>query len=316
MRFHEQGSKTETLVHSVGRTRTYRAPELDEVLSHNIRISQKYDVWSLGCVFLELISCHLVGCKATRGDEIHGKPERHFEDDDGQRYETFDTTRVVEDFTVGKGFEDKYFVSRGETREVKKSVINVSVTTPWLGVVPNRANRFVQWISYLRGLEHCSKALSDFLELIQNHMLVIDPVKRWSSKKVLRQLDEILNQKAHPNDYYSPGRSRRAFQPSPLLRPWDDSYDRDLWHKLNDQTERLAYSVDVDISALSDGMKHDFDFIGAEFLPQCPNSVHHTSPPPPSITSGDVPAREDERRTISDECSSAHGHSSRDFSGS
>ncbi|KAL2277521.1 hypothetical protein FJTKL_15437 [Diaporthe vaccinii] len=161
MRFHAQGSETDTLVGSVGRTRTYRAPELDVFLSPDSRVSQKYDVWSLGCVFLEFVSCHLVGYKATRGDE------KHFDGDSGQGYETFDTTRVVEDFTAGGWFEDKYFIHKtGEkAAEVKESVKD--------------------WFSYLRGLEHCSAALSDFLDLIQEHMLVINPDERWGSKKPL-----------------------------------------------------------------------------------------------------------------------------------
>lgn len=119
MRFHAQGSKTDTLVDRVGRTRTYRAPELDDFPSSDSRVSQKYDVWSLGCVFLEFISSHLVGYKATRGEK------KHFEDDCGQGYETFNTTRVVEDST----YEDKYFIhKKGErTAEVKQSVKDVSV---------------------------------------------------------------------------------------------------------------------------------------------------------------------------------------------
>lgn len=118
MRFHAPGSKTDTHVDRVGRTMTYRAPELDDFPSFDSRVSQKYDIWSLGCVFLEFISCYLVGYEATRGDEIH------FDDGSGQRYETFNTTRVVEDST----YEDKYFIHKGErTAEVKQSVIDVSV---------------------------------------------------------------------------------------------------------------------------------------------------------------------------------------------
>ncbi|KAG8168310.1 hypothetical protein KVR01_003999 [Diaporthe batatas] len=290
MRFHEQGSKTETLVHSVGRTRTYRAPELDAVLSHNIRISQKYDVWSLGCVFLEFISCHLVGYNATRGayDERQERHENYFEGDDGQRYETFDTTRVVEDRKVIGGFEDKYFVSKEKVATVKESVTN--------------------WISYLRGLEHCPPALSDFLELIQNHMLVINPTKRWGSKEVLGSLDGILNQKAHPKEYYNTGRSRAIFQRGSFLHVWDESsYDRELRHKLNDPSEQFVCSVNND-------MEHDLGVFDAEFRPQSSNPVYHPSRFPPSTTSGDALAPGDERRTISEESVSAQDHSSRETS--
>lgn len=125
MRFHAQGSNTETLVHNVGRTKTYRAPELDAFPSTDSRISQEYDMWSLGCVFLEFISCHLVGYRATRGDE------KYFEGDGGKGYETFSTTRIVEDFTYGRCFEDKFFIHKAGAKlaEIKVSVTNVSATS-------------------------------------------------------------------------------------------------------------------------------------------------------------------------------------------
>ncbi|KAK2616004.1 hypothetical protein N8I77_002724 [Diaporthe amygdali] len=246
MRFHAQGSETDTLVDRVGRTRTYRAPELDFFPSSDSRVSQKYDVWSLGCVFLELISCHLVGYKATRGDE------KHFDDESGRGYETFSTTRVVEDFA----YEDKYFIhKRGErTAEVKQSVKD--------------------WFSYLRRLKHCSAALSDFLDLIQNHMLVINPDARWGSKKVLRRLKEIQNQNSNPEKYYWSAGARGTFHPSPFLRPWDESsYDRRLLYHLNDKANLLAFSglnssVDLEISALPDRMKHDMELFDATFIAQ------------------------------------------------
>lgn len=166
----------------------------------------------------------------------------------------------------------------------------------------------MQWISYLRGLEQCSLALSDFLELIQNHMLVINPRKRWGSKEVLRRLDEILNQKAQPKDYYSTGRSRGIVQRGSLLRVWDESlYDRELQHKFNDPSEQFFCSV-------NDDMEHDLGVIDAEFLSQPSNPVHRPSRFPPSTISADALAPEDERRTISEQSVSGIDHSSRETS--
>lgn len=136
----------------------------------------------------------------------------------------------------------------------------------------------MQWFSYLRGLEHCSAALSDFLDLIQNHMLVINPDVRWGSKKVRRRLNEIQNKKSHPENYYSSARAKGAFHPSSLLRPWDkSSYDRILLYHLNDKTDLTTHSglkpnVDREISALPDSQKQDMKVLGDTFLPQSTSS--------------------------------------------
>lgn len=123
MRFHNEGSNTVTTVGHIGFTNTYRAPEV-AFTSHQY-ISQKYDVWSIGCVFLEFISWHLVGYNATRGEQFRG--------DNGQRYRSFMTTRFMED---SRDFnyhfrDDNYFrfgKSMGETH-VKISVRQVSLTS-------------------------------------------------------------------------------------------------------------------------------------------------------------------------------------------
>lgn len=59
-----------------GYTGTYRPPEVD--LRHEI--SQRYDIWSLGCVYLEFVSWFLLGHKEThdtfsshRAEEERGK---------------------------------------------------------------------------------------------------------------------------------------------------------------------------------------------------------------------------------------------------
>lgn len=117
MRFHAEGSNRETTMARIGGTGTYRAPEVTVMAGKHV--SQKYDVWSLGCVFLEFISCHLVGYSATRG--------HHFQGDDGRDCQSFGVLRFMED-PIEWGYpEDKYFLYRPglQEAEVKKSVRNV-----------------------------------------------------------------------------------------------------------------------------------------------------------------------------------------------
>lgn len=118
MRFHVEGSNEATTMDRIGGTKTYRAPEIDFMSGKHV--SQKYDVWSLGCVFLESISCHLVGHNATR--------RQYFTGDDGQEYQSFYTARLVEDSVDSGIYEDKFFLHKpGEKKaEVKASVQQVS----------------------------------------------------------------------------------------------------------------------------------------------------------------------------------------------
>lgn len=118
MRFHTKGSNQETTMDRISGTKTYRAPEV-EVKSHH-HVSQGYDVWSLGCVFLEMISCYLVGYKATY--------ERAFKGADGQNYQSFQTVREMNSVAAIGYLDEKYFLympGKPEA-ELKKSVEYVS----------------------------------------------------------------------------------------------------------------------------------------------------------------------------------------------
>lgn len=118
MRFHEKDSNQETTMDRISGTKTYRAPEVEVKSRHHV--SQMYDVWSLGCVFLELISCYLVGYKATRG--------RAFKGADGQDYQSFRTVRQMNSAAAIGYLDDKYFLympGKPEA-EIKKSVEHVS----------------------------------------------------------------------------------------------------------------------------------------------------------------------------------------------
>jgi serine/threonine protein kinase len=56
-RFHGTISKSQINAEGVAVTGTYRAPEYDV----NKTVSQSYDIWTLGCVFLEFVTWYLLG---------------------------------------------------------------------------------------------------------------------------------------------------------------------------------------------------------------------------------------------------------------
>lgn len=151
-------------------------------------------------------------------------------------------------------------------------------------------------------------------------MLVINPDERWGSKKVLQRLKQILSQKSNPKGYHCSSRTRGAFHPSPLLHLWDESsYDQRLLFHLNDKAELLTYSglqssVDLDISALPDSIKHNMELFEAAFLSQSTFSVFGPSRSPTTTTIGTHTAPEDQRGTASETSSFAHDPSSREIS--
>lgn len=51
----------------------------------------------------------------------------------------------------------------------------------------------LQWFLYLHRQRHCCDKLHEFLEIIEQHMLVAKPESRWSIQDVLESLNKILH---------------------------------------------------------------------------------------------------------------------------
>ncbi|RSL49640.1 hypothetical protein CEP54_012337 [Fusarium duplospermum] len=137
----------------LGFSGTYRPPDLH---IEDQPISQNYDVWSLGCVFLEFVSWFLLGhdetvfnfAKARLRDEPEG--------------------------TIG---EDTFFVFEdGYHGKLRKAKLKDSV---------------VEWITELHKMSHCSEPLHALLDLIQFTMLVPNSKERWKSDFLYIELQAL-----------------------------------------------------------------------------------------------------------------------------
>ncbi|KAI5920132.1 kinase-like domain-containing protein [Camillea tinctor] len=141
-------------------TPTYSAPEreIDETLS------RPFDIWSLGCIFLEFVTWLLCGVEGL---------------------DTFNRNRFVEQGSRNSKFlmDDFYMLVQGDERkcaEVKPSVY--------------------KWIKLLKRRKECSPFLSDFLNYIQTKMLVVDISERDNSRTVSEQLKKMFTKcKKEPN---------------------------------------------------------------------------------------------------------------------
>lgn len=121
MRFHSPKSLGKTSPKGLRFSQTYRPPEVEQ--GPDARIDQKYDIWSLGCVFLEFLTWYLLGNAAISGSA--------FWDDNAQAFESFGNLRRNED-EMWYPPDDKFFkkvIERGQRPvfHVKESVQKVGV---------------------------------------------------------------------------------------------------------------------------------------------------------------------------------------------
>ncbi|KAM0332209.1 hypothetical protein ACHAQA_002484 [Verticillium albo-atrum] len=141
-----------------GTTNTYQAPEL----IFGSEVTRRYDIWSLGCVFLEFaVWFHQGGWPAV--DEFAKQRTHDRKDIEGHSYS------FSEDMF--------YLVVPNNTPQGKAC----------MGIKPSVAAK----IKAIRDLESCSKATEAFLDLIQNYMLVADAAKRLDGDMIRHSLNDI-----------------------------------------------------------------------------------------------------------------------------
>lgn len=140
MDLHGKGSRSDVEPDSITATPTYEPPER----KLKVRISRAYDIWSLGCVYLEFITWLVSG--------YDGEGLGVFSDVRGK-------TGVIDDVN-----DDTFFtlIEDKPGRRLRAGV-RESVT---------------EWIKDLHERPRCSKFIHDFLDLVSKNMLVVDPNKR------------------------------------------------------------------------------------------------------------------------------------------
>ncbi|KAF3011316.1 hypothetical protein E8E14_003220 [Neopestalotiopsis sp. 37M] len=150
--FHSQLTRSDVPISRIqGCTQAYRAPEMDL----GYKISQKYDIWSLGCVFLEFCLWYIFQISEVR--EFEGKREN--ED--------------VSDVPHFK--EDKFFNIIVESAE-RRSHLKPCVT---------------ESIEAIRTPERSTDTIKQVVDLIEEKMLQTDPEKRDNIKMICRKLKKI-----------------------------------------------------------------------------------------------------------------------------
>lgn len=175
--YNRRNSRSNVTSEAVARSATYRAPEFDI----GMKLSRKIDIWSLGCLFLEMLTWLLRGYKVMLDD--------------------FSQSRLEESSGLSRFFEDTFF------REVREDDRRTAVVKPSVKA----------WITSLLENPRCSPYARDFLTLIEHHMIVVDVEDRISAAELSQMLRDMYIRCTKDVWYHREGIVRLSSVPLGLL---------------------------------------------------------------------------------------------------
>ncbi|CAM1509805.1 Fc.00g001400.m01.CDS01 [Cosmosporella sp. VM-42] len=165
--FNSANSRSKVLQDQIqGFSGTYRPPDLHL----DDQISQRYDVWSLGCVLLEFISWFLLGYQKGIDDFAAERTKDKAENPNSSEDKFFYLYEGTGDFKGRNG------------AKVKDSVI--------------------MWIRKLHNTEHCAEPLRGILDLIEYKMLVPNSQHRWDCDRVRNKLRDLQRHCINDRHYF------------------------------------------------------------------------------------------------------------------
>lgn len=149
-RFHRLGSRSMVNPQTISGSPSYSPPEI----ALNKPVSRAYDMWSLGCVFLEFVTWLVKG---------------------GSSNYTFASQRGA---TAPDKINDDTFYTVLTDENGRRSA--------------EVRNGVISWMARLREHERCSPMVNDVLNIVQNHLLVVNSELRISAKDLDHELTRIM----------------------------------------------------------------------------------------------------------------------------
>lgn len=178
--YHRRDSRSNVTSEAVARSATYRAPEFD-MNDMGMKLSRKIDIWSLGCLFLEMLTWLLRGYKVMKDD--------------------FSQSRLEESSDLSHFFEDTFFRVVWDDRGERKYVVKGSVEA---------------WITNLLESPRCSLYTSEFLDMIRTRMLVVTLPDRASAEELSQRLRDMYTRCTKDVSYYLEGKMESSSVPPGL----------------------------------------------------------------------------------------------------
>ncbi|KAI0542768.1 kinase-like protein [Xylaria digitata] len=188
-----EGSSLE--ISRVAHTKTYRPPEYDT----EDFVDLNYDIWCLGCVYLEFITWAILGWSEV---------------EDFARYRIYERDDPYTSITKGGDYEDTFFKKEAQTPrwydlsglkfKIESNIKRTSkkTTTREQSIRINRGNirifckvkeSVARHIDKVISHEMCAPEIQGFLDFIKTRMLVIDPGTRANSSDVETFLRNMTN---------------------------------------------------------------------------------------------------------------------------
>jgi len=172
----------------------YRPPEFD---MSGGRISRSFDIWSLGCFYLEMATWILAGFEGIQQFEL-------------ARLSQSGKSGMV---SIGTFFDISSKPDDGDFFSVKASVVEESPTSVarQLDHVRRNADFIFQWVSKLHRHDRCDGYMHNFLLLIERKMLLVEGLvdgsaedemqRRITSTKLVEELKRIHHHAKEFQDY-------------------------------------------------------------------------------------------------------------------
>lgn len=186
-----------------GWTDQYRAPEVDL----GVNISPRYDIWSLGCVYLEFHIWYLMGAQEVD----------RFED---QLEEETENTTV--NFREANFFNIKENPSGQKTAVVKPAVKQVCGQLLIIGT----ELIVTQWINKLRDHDCCPDFVRKMLNLVEEQMIVVESKNRSKIDLICTEILTIQSSLPTTAETEKPS-TEKPSTPGPSMSPSVSKKQRD-----------------------------------------------------------------------------------------
>ena len=244
----------------IPRTQSYRPPECD---MHGEFVNQAFDIWTLGCLYLEFIAWLLGGYELVQSFAIKRQEPTDVENTDTPPewfLDTFFFTYTKSGKTVAAIKSAVTKVSKIERRCYSLTClfpILVLVSRSLLVSADHSCSPVIhQFVRRLRQESSCSLFLHEFLTMIMEHMLVVDRQKRASCRTIVAGLEAMKRKCESDPDYAVKPVSQPPQHPAPFPGSRNARYQlkfvstRPKSGSKREETTRLASASAAQISGV------------------------------------------------------------------
>ncbi|KAG8162737.1 hypothetical protein KVR01_007215 [Diaporthe batatas] len=184
--FHREVTRSNIPNHLVMGTLGYSPPECDVEGGF---VSRRYDIWTLGSLFLDMLTWLLGGHKLL------------------EQFQHFAEIQYITGGLRKMFYQILELETQGpDSVHIRDSIIKGTKQEKWYGVQLNP--KLGEWIQRLKAREGCSGFVADTLDLIETKMLRLIAAERSDSKHLKREMGKIVARCSSRPDYVFNGKPK------------------------------------------------------------------------------------------------------------